>query len=100
LANPIVVPAGAIQKDVDPNTLLPSRMELSKRRLEIQGRLLDEVVERFTPIQVNLDGIIWDGHHGVRAAAEKGRLIDVLVVAQPLTASGQRILDLPVRGSP
>jgi hypothetical protein len=55
-------------------------------------------VTRFTPIQINLEGIIWDGHHAVRAAAEKGRLIDVLVVDQPLVASGTPILALPVRG--
>lgn len=98
--NPIVVQAGTMQSDIDPNNLLPSRPNLNKSRLDAQRQLLDGRVARFTPIQVNLDGIIWDGHHAVRAAAEKDRLVDVLVVAQPLKADGQRILDLPVRDSP
>jgi hypothetical protein len=98
--NPIVVPAGATQKNVDPNQLLPSRMDLRKNRLETQEQLLDRGVDRLTAIQVNLDGIIWDGHHAVRAAAEKGHLVDVMVVAQPLKSCGQRILDLPVRDVP
>jgi hypothetical protein len=98
VANPIVVPAGAVQKDVDPNSLLPSRSDLNRPRLDLQRQLLAGNITRFTPIQVNLEGIIWDGHHGARAAAEKGRLVDVLVIDQPITASGIQILALPVRG--
>src|SRR5437879_685572 len=94
--NPIAVPAGASQKNIDPKSLLPSRSDLRRNRLELQIQLLDGGVRRFTPIQVNLDGIIWDGHHAVRAAAEKGILIHVVVVAQPLAPSGYWILDLPV----
>jgi hypothetical protein len=52
---------------------------------------------RFTPIRVNLDAVIFDGHHAVRAAAEEGRLVDVLVVDQALLPTAASIMDLPWR---
>jgi hypothetical protein len=42
-------------------------------------------------------GIIFDGHHMVRAAAEEGTLVDVVVVATAEVPIGVGILDLPVR---
>ena len=42
------------------------------------------------------DGVIFDGHHAVRAAAEAGRPIDVKVIAFLLPAAADSILDLPV----
>jgi hypothetical protein len=45
---------------------------------------------------VTTDGVIFDGHHAVRAAAEMGRLIDVKVIAFPQAPTADSILDLPV----
>jgi hypothetical protein len=70
---------------------------MTSMRCDWQRNLLAAGQQRFTPIQVNEDGIIWDGHHAVREAAEQGAMVDVLVVAQPLKPVGLLILDLPVR---
>jgi hypothetical protein len=51
---------------------------------------------RHTPIRVTTQGVIFDGHHATRVAAEDGRLIDVRVVAFPQPAVADSILDLPV----
>jgi hypothetical protein len=95
--NPIVVPAGQIQKAVDARLLLPSRSDLSQLRLDFQRGLRQAGRQRFTPVQVTIQGVIWDGHHGVRAAAERGETIDVLIVDAVAVASGLTILQLPVR---
>jgi hypothetical protein len=94
--NPIVVLAGQVQRDVDPVRLLPARSDLLQWRLDQQVALLDSAMARYTPIQVTVEGVIWDGHHGVRAAAEKGLTVDVLVVSELVEPSGITILDLPV----
>jgi ParB-like chromosome segregation protein Spo0J len=54
-------------------------------------------IARFTPIAVNVEGVIVDGHHAVRAAAELGRDVAVVVVAVDVAASGLTILELPIR---
>jgi hypothetical protein len=95
-SNPISVSAGQTQYDVDPTQVLPSRPDLQQRRLDLQRQLLASGQARFTPIQVTQDGVIWDGHHAVRAAAEAGRRVAVLVVAQRIRWIGLRIVDLPV----
>jgi hypothetical protein len=86
-----------VQAGVDPQLLLPSRQDLIKERLEFQRQLLQGGRQRRTPIQVTPDGVIWDGHHGVRAAAERGLAVDVLVVAEAVSPSGLTIMQLPVR---
>src|SRR5438105_13873534 len=78
--NPITVPVGQIQKAIDPRTLLPSRRTLDRNRLEAQRSLLVAGMPRLTPILVTREGVIWDGHHAVRAAAEESRLVGVQVV--------------------
>jgi len=45
---------------------------------------------------VNSDGVIFDGHHAVRAAAEEGRKIDVKVIDFPLPPTTDSIMDLPL----
>ena len=40
--------------------------------------------------------MIINGHHAVRAAAEEGRVIDVLISALVVPAYGDSILDLPL----
>jgi hypothetical protein len=52
---------------------------------------------RSTPIKVGVNGVIWDGHHAVRAAAENGEAVDVLIVADSDLWSGLTMLQLPVR---
>jgi hypothetical protein len=76
--------------------LLPSRSDLIRRRLDFQRQLLRHGTPRLTPIQVTTDGVIFDGHHAVRAAAEEGRLVDVTVIGFPVPATADSILDLPV----
>ena len=51
--NPIHAAAGQLQADVDPRQLLPSRLDLSQKRLDIQAELMDAGIERSTPIQVD-----------------------------------------------
>jgi hypothetical protein len=46
---------------------------------------------------VTRDGVIWDGHHAVGAAAEEGRTVDVLVIDLTARAKETSILNLPVR---
>jgi hypothetical protein len=46
---------------------------------------------------VTHDGVIWDGHHAVRAAAEEGRTIEVLVIDLTAKAAAASILSLSVR---
>jgi hypothetical protein len=77
--------------------LLPSRQDLVRRRLEHQRYLLRTGQSRFTPIQVTREGVIFDGHHPVRAAAERGLMIDVMIIHQIVPAVGLWILDLAVR---
>src|SRR5688500_14847095 len=78
--NPITAQPGQTQAGVDPQALLPSRHDLLRVRLEAQRMLLLAGTPRQTPIQVTPDGVIWDGHHAVRAAAEEGRPVEVLVI--------------------
>jgi hypothetical protein len=91
---PIHAKPGDIQHDVDPAMLLPSRVDLSRKRLEFQRGLILSNRARFTPIQVSTDGLIIDGHHYVRAAAEERRRVDVLVSPLPAPARAGSILDL------
>ena len=77
--------------------LLPGRRDLVRFRLEYQRRLLLSGTTRLAPIQVTLEGVIFDGHHWVRAAAEEGKTVDVLVVDQSVQAMANSILVLPVR---
>jgi hypothetical protein len=94
--NPITVAAGQFQVGMDPLSLLPSRNELHRARLGFQRRLVQLGTPRLTPIQVTTEGVIFDGHHAVRVAAENGTLIEVKVIDFPVPATADSILDLPV----
>jgi hypothetical protein len=63
----------------------------------MQKALLDAGIDRHTPIQATEHGVIWDGHHAVRVAAERGIELTVLVVKQKVAPSARSIMDLPVR---
>jgi hypothetical protein len=95
--NPISATAGQTQLGLDAALLLPSRDELFKERLDFQRGLLRSKQQRLTPIQVTPDGVIWDGHHAVRAAAEGGQTVTVLVIDERIPPAGPTILQLPVR---
>lgn len=94
--NPITASPGQTQTGVDARLLLPGRPDLIRVRLEFQRTLQQSGQKRHTPIQVTRGGVIWDGHHAVRAAAEAGATVDVLVVAVDVPATASSILDLPV----
>jgi hypothetical protein len=90
---------GSVVDDVDPLDLRPNdvRDSLDATRLDVQRRLISSGVARFTTIRVTVDGVIWDGHHGVRAAAEAGLSISVQVVSGTSTPGTRAsILDLPI----
>lgn len=95
--NPIAVGVGESQIGVDPNLLRPFRSDLLRSRLDLQIQLQTTGISRFTPIKVNLEGVIVDGHHAVRVAAELGQSVDVLVVEVDVAPSGMRILELPIQ---
>ena len=95
--NPIFAAAGQVQRNVEARLLLPSRRDLLKVRLAYQRALIQSGQRRMSPIQVTLGGVIFDGHHAVRVAAEQGGNIDVLVIDQEVPPAGSYILDLPVR---
>jgi hypothetical protein len=71
-------------------------LDLVIARLAFQRQLLRSGKPRLTPIQVTTDGVIFDGHHAVRAAAEDGKLIDVVVIDFPVPPTADSILDLPL----
>jgi hypothetical protein len=95
--NPITAAPGQTQAGVDPTRLLPGRGDLVRSRVDAQRRLLLAGIPRLSSVQVTPDGVIFDGHHMVRAAAEEGKLIDVRVVGISQPPAGELILDLPVR---
>ena len=95
--NPITAGPGHLQPDVDPAHLRPGRSDLIRSRLEFQRNLIRRNQSRYTPIQVSRDGVIIDGHHYVRAAAEEGRVVEVLVSTLSAVARADSILNLPLR---
>jgi hypothetical protein len=95
--NPINAGPGQVQQGVDPARLRPGRTDLVRSRLEFQRKLIESGQARFTPIQVSQEGVIIDGHHYIRAAAEERRLIEVLVTSLSARPLADSILDLPLR---
>jgi hypothetical protein len=95
--NPITAVPGQMQHGVDASLLLPSRPDLSNARLTVQRSLKQASQPRHTPILVTPQGVIWDGHHAVRVAAEDGDVVTVKVVADTVPPNGLTILQLPVR---
>jgi hypothetical protein len=95
--NPINTTVGQLQTGVDPKLLRPGRIDLIATRLTLQRQLILSGRPRFTPILVSQEGVIIDGNHAVRAAAEEGRIIDVMISALVVSAQGDSILDLPLR---
>lgn len=95
--NPITGQPGDFQSGVDPVRLRPSRPDLVSWRVELQRQLLRAGSPRHTPLKVTIDGVIVDGHHAVRAAAEEGATVEVLISGFPTKGRPGTILDLPLR---
>ena len=95
--SPITVQPGRVQAGVEACSLLPSRTDLEQARLDAQAALRQTGTPRSTPILVTIEGVIWDGHHAVRLAAENGETVDVRVIALSESPSGLTIFELPVR---
>jgi ParB-like chromosome segregation protein Spo0J len=70
---------------------------LWQKRIDQQLQLMKSGQQRRSPIIVTPEGVIVDGHHAVRAAADLGAKVDVLVQKCSVQAIGSRIQDLPVR---
>jgi RNA-binding protein YhbY len=86
---------------VNPLSIKPNqvRATLNKGRLQTQRDLLSGEIERTTLIQVTANGVVWDGHHGLRAAAEATKVVKVKVVkGAEINPPGNHnsILDIPI----
>src|SRR5690606_28849704 len=77
--NPITVAEGEQQRGVPAADLLPSRRDLWQVRIDHQLQLIRGGKSRWTPVVVTPQGVIVDGHHAVRAAADAGLNVDVVV---------------------
>ena len=86
---------GVILRGIDPATFEANRPELEESRLTTQRQLIANGIKRWTMIEVNCQGVILQGNHGVRAAAEAGVPIDVIVLDLPHPTFGP-ILNIPV----
>ena len=93
---PVGAPTGRTIPNIDPNSLQAGRGDLMTGRLARQQQLIEQGTPRITPIKVTPEGVIWDGNHGARAAAEAGVPVSVEVVPGPLLPKGP-IIRLPVR---
>jgi hypothetical protein len=95
--SPVSARPGQVQVGVDARSLLPSRIDLEQWQLDVQSALRQAGTPRSTPIQVTTEGVIWDGHHAVRVAAERGETVEVRVIPMLAPPSGLTILQLVVR---
>ena len=86
---------GAILVGIDPASLRSNRDELELSRLNLQRQLIARGIKRTTMIEVNCEGVIIQGNHGARAAAEAGLSIDIRIVNLPYPNFGS-ILQIPV----
>jgi hypothetical protein len=86
---------GVILRGIDPASLLSNKTVLEEWRINLQRQLIATGIRRHTLIQVNLDGIIIQGNHGARAAAEAGVPIEVRVIDLPHPSTGP-ILSIPI----
>ena len=97
-ANPITAKPGELQT-VDPNNLVAGqRQTLIRGRLDTQVQLQQSGTPRNGgPPTVYENGVINDGHHAVRAAADSGQSVTVKVIpGQGATATGKPVTELPV----
>ena len=89
---------GQILGNIDPNTLQAGRVDLEAGRLAQQQQLIQQGITRNTPIEVTPGGVIWDGNHAARAAAQAGVPVTVKVIIPPgPLPPGGPVTKLPVR---
>jgi hypothetical protein len=79
---------GGILHGVDPSTLLAGREPLERSRIDNQHRLIATNTPRWDMIEVTTLGVILNGNHGARAAAEAHVPVDVIVVDFPQPSCG------------
>ena len=97
LPNPITAQAGTVQRGVNPAALRAGdQMRLQSSRLVIQKQLIQSGTKRYDPIIVSRQGVIYQGTHGARAAADLGTSVDVIVVDLNIQA-GPPVTELPVQ---
>jgi len=89
---------GQTLENIDPTTLQAGKQVLEQSRLDLQQSLMDQGITRTTPIRVQPDGVIWDGNHAARLAADAGVPVNVQVVPLPTIPNTSKgpIQDLPV----
>ncbi|MGO8680132.1 MAG: hypothetical protein ACLQUR_05580 [Limisphaerales bacterium] len=98
IKNPITAKPGELQT-VDPNNLTAGqRATLVRGRLDAQTQLQQNGTPRNGgPPTVYENGVINDGHHAVRAAADSGQPVTVKVMpGQGATVTGKPVTQLPV----
>jgi hypothetical protein len=86
---------GIVLHGIDPATLRSNKTELEQWRVELQRQLIADGIKRHSLIQVNCEGIILEGNHGARAAADAGVPVNVQVIDLPHPSTGS-ILDIPI----
>jgi hypothetical protein len=86
--------AGQTLGGIDPSSLQAGRANLWQSRLTTQQNLVTGQVPRANPITVTPQGVIYNGNHGARAAAEAGVSISVEVIDETIPGFG------PVTGLP
>jgi hypothetical protein len=96
--NPITASPGQTQT-VDPKSLLAGqRATLVQGRLDVQAKLQQQNIPRNGgPPVVYQNGVLYDGHHAVRAAADRGATITVKVMpGSGSSVTGKPVTELPV----
>jgi hypothetical protein len=79
---------GTILREIDASTLFAGHEPLEQWRIDLQHKLTVTRAVRWDMIEVTTQGVIMSGNHGVRAAAEAGVAVDVLVVEFPQPSCG------------
>lgn len=93
--DPALAVPGAVLRGIDPASLQAGTRRLECWRLEIQFRLQQQGIARYTMITVSLDGIVYDGNHAVRVAIDRGETVDILITDEPTIGYGS-IMDVPI----
>jgi len=93
--DPSSATAGAVLRGMDPASLQAGRSRLERWRLEIQFRLQQQGIPRYTMITVSTDGIVYDGNHAVRVAIDRGEAVDIVITSEPSVGYGS-IMDVPI----
>ena len=84
--------------NVDPNTLRTGQQtSLDPTRMQTQRNLIENGIERSVLIRVHQNGVIENGHHGVRAAIEAGVPVTIRVIPGNPPPGSKPVWDLEIR---